>query len=173
MSQQFPPDSYQPSYPQQYPQQVHNNSNNGLIIGLVIGLVILLLALIAGGAFFLGSNRTGGTVNTSGDAPLTVVETQTMTRQAPQPEQAQDNIPGPVADGGCNYSNYSAATSKTSSAFAANVYSAFMDECSRIGSSGVSLNVYSPVTGMTYNMTCSGVSTVRCQGGDNAVVKIW
>lgn len=173
MTQQFPPENYQPSYPQQYPQQVHNNGNNGLIIGLVIGLVILLLALIAGGAFFLGSNRTGGIASTSGDAPMTVVETQTMTRQAPQPEQVQENAPTPVASGGCNYSNYSAATSKTSSAFAANVYSAFMDACARTGSSGVNLSVYSPVTGMTYSMSCSGVSTVSCRGGDNAVVKIW
>ena len=32
---------------------------------------------------------------------------------------------------------------------------------------------YSPVTGKTYQMTCSGRGVVTCTGGDNAVVYIY
>ena len=61
----------------------------------------------------------------------------------------------------------------TSSGFSANVYSAFVDAYNSTGSTDVTVRAYSPATGQTYRMSCSGGSTVYCSGGDNARVRIW
>ncbi|MEX3504705.1 hypothetical protein [Corynebacterium sp. LK2510] len=163
---QFGEQQYQ-SAPYYAPQP--SNGNRGLIIALVAGLVTLLLLLVGTLAFLTGSNGLSFTSGNGDDTPVTVVETQTMTRSN-QPEAAQ---PVPVANQGCPYSNYAPATSKTSGPFAANVYSAFRDACANTGGPNVNINVYSPVTGSTYSMSCSGTGTVYCRGGNNAVVSIW
>ena len=72
----------------------------------------------------------------------------------------------------CNYSTYWSATSVTSEGFAANVYLAILDACNNAGGPNVTVEAYSPTTGRTYAMSCSGTTVVTCRGGDNAVVKI-
>jgi hypothetical protein len=57
--------------------------------------------------------------------------------------------------------------------FAANVFEAFQQAYERTGTADMTVNAYSPATGITYRMTCSGGETVYCTGGNNARVKIW
>lgn len=57
------------------------------------------------------------------------------------------------------------ANSVTSCPFATNTRSAYAES-----NGSPKLRVYSPVTGVTYEMTCSGSSTVTCRGGNNAAV---
>jgi serine/threonine-protein kinase len=57
------------------------------------------------------------------------------------------------------------ANSVTSCPFAKNTRSAYAES-----NGSPKLQVYSPVTGVTYDMTCSGSSTVTCRGGENAAV---
>jgi serine/threonine-protein kinase len=57
------------------------------------------------------------------------------------------------------------ANSVTSCPFAKNTRSAYAE-----ANGSPKLQVYSPVTGVTYDMTCSGSSTVTCRGGENAAV---
>jgi serine/threonine protein kinase len=55
--------------------------------------------------------------------------------------------------------------SVTTCPFAQNTRSAYAE-----ANGARKLQVYSPVTGITYDMTCSGSSTVTCRGGNNAAV---
>lgn len=70
------------------------------------------------------------------------------------------------------------AEGRTTCAFAENVRSAYLNQ------SGPLYNAYSPVTGEMYAMQCQGgftanliggarVDSVRCVGGDDAVVILW
>ena len=67
----------------------------------------------------------------------------------------------------------------TSCAFADNVRYSYLTQPGQV------VTAYSPVTGQSYNMQCAGgftaelhggatvVNSVRCVGGNNAVVVIW
>jgi hypothetical protein len=67
-------------------------------------------------------------------------------------------------------SGVAVGSSKTSCAFAEVVRSAYVAQ-SRGGL--VVIYPYSPVTGKTYEMTCTGQRVVTCTGGDNAVVYLY
>ncbi len=155
--------SQQPAYPYAYPPQ-QQKSNAGLI-ATIIGAVIVLLAF---GLVFLGFQQGWFKTASSEDEVVIVTETAApVQQQAPAPAQA----PAPEANRA--YSNYRADTSVTSSSFAANVYSVFTDAYASSGNPNQTISVYSPVTGQTYTMRCSGSSYVTCRGGNNAVVSIW
>ncbi|WP_293820840.1 hypothetical protein [uncultured Corynebacterium sp.] len=112
----------------------------------------------------------------------------TETKDAPAPAPAQAGSAGSSNGHSWNdYTSYYAATSKTSSGFANNVYTAFMNNwvagggtnttlsvySPATGGTNTTLSVYSPATGGTYTMYCSGSSArVSCSGGDNARVVI-
>lgn len=53
----------------------------------------------------------------------------------------------------------------TSCAFAQNVYDTYYNS-----GQSTSIDVYSPVTGQTYGMTCTGSAPTVCRGGNNASV---
>ncbi len=55
--------------------------------------------------------------------------------------------------------------SVTTCPFAENTRSAYAES-----NGSPKLEVYSPVTGVTYDMTCNGTSTVTCRGGNNAAI---
>jgi hypothetical protein len=90
----------------------------------------------------------------------------------PGTAHAEDVVFIPCADG-----HSGIATSVTSCPFAENLRAAYLTQ------GGPDVIAYSPVTGMYYNMLCSGgyiaqlpgraVTSVRCQGGDNAVVVLF
>lgn len=158
-------DQFQPGYPQQPP-----HSNRGLVVGLSVALGALALVLIGVLAFLGGSGRLGAASGGGSSTPLTVVETQTLARQAePQQQAAQEQRPYNA----CPYSNYSPDNGVTTGPFSANVYSAFMQACAEAGGPNVNVSAYSPAKGFSYSMSCSGSGTVYCRGGNNAVVRIW
>lgn len=170
------PQYQQPQYQQQYAQpyaggypQQPQPERRGMN-GWLIALLVLLVAGIVGALAYLGG--TGAFNRSSGPVTSTVVETQTLkgssAPQAPAPAPAE-----PAKPSRRTYSNYAPNTSVTSSGFAANVYSAFIDEYNRTGNANITVSAYSPATGQTYRMSCSGAATVLCSGGNNAQVKIW
>ncbi|GAB3941724.1 hypothetical protein [Corynebacterium tapiri] len=64
----------------------------------------------------------------------------------------------------------------TSPEFGSKVYYAFIDHWIATGNTQPTLNVTSPVTGQTYEMSCTGgqgTDSVLCQGGNNAKVYIY
>lgn len=175
--QQYPPQQYQaPAYAQSqypYPQQPQQASGKSAT-PWIIALAGVLLAALVGVLAYMGG--TGAFNRSSGESQepvvVTEVETQTLKEQAPAQQQAPEPAPAPEP-ARYSYGNYSAASSKTSGPFAANVYSAFVDAYNSTGTPNVTVNVYSPVTGYTYTMSCSGGNTVYCSGGNNARVRIW
>ena len=134
---------------------------------MLLAALVGVLAYMGGAGLF---SRGGG--DSQEPVVVTEVETQTLNQQVPAQQQAPAPEPAP-APARYSYGNYSAASSKTSGPFAANVYSAFVDAYNSTGSPNVTVDVYSPVTGNTYTMSCSGGSTVYCTGGNNARVRIW
>ncbi|WP_075724161.1 hypothetical protein [Corynebacterium aquilae] len=61
----------------------------------------------------------------------------------------------------------------TSAAFAESVRQQFVDQWVKDGNTNVTVNAYSPVTGATYTMSCSGTDVVHCSGGNDAHVYIY
>lgn len=173
-SQGYPPQQYQaPAYaqsPYPYPQQMTGKNATPWVIalaGVLLAALVGVLAYMGGAGLF---SRGGG--GSQEPVVVTEVETQTLNQQPPAQQQAPAPEPAP-APARYSYGNYSAASSRTSGPFAANVYSAFVDAYNSTGSPNVTVDVYSPVTGNTYTMSCSGGSTVYCTGGNNARVRIW
>lgn len=69
-------------------------------------------------------------------------------------------------------SGVAVGNSKTSCAFAVNVLNAYWAQPRRSGT--VSVHAYSPVTGLSYLMTCTvSGGLVTCTGGNNAVVYLY
>lgn len=120
-----------------------------------------------------GSGKKSGSSKDSAEdedsSPVTVTET----KEAPAPAPAQvDSVGSSNGHSWGDYPNYY-ATGPTTSPFARNVYTAFMNNWVAGGGTNVTLSVYSPSTGRTYTMYCSGSSArVTCTGGDNARVVI-
>ena len=121
-----------------------------------------------------GSGKHSGSTSSEDDSkeeedsgPVTVTKTKDAPAQAASSGSSNGHSWG-------DYTSYYAATNKTSNSFAGNVYTAFMNNWIAGGGTGATLSVYSPVTGGTYTMYCSGSSSsVTCSGGDNARVVIY
>lgn len=173
--QQYPPQyqtqyqyQNQPQYPQQFGayQQPQRRGPSGWLIALIVLLVASLVGVLA---YLAG---TGTFTRSSEPVTSTVVETQTLPRQ-PQQQPAPAQEPSRNTPAKRTYTSYAADTSVTSGAFASNVFDAFVGAYKDTGRTNVTVNVYSPTTGKTYSMSCSGDATVYCSGGNNARVKIW
>lgn len=92
-------------------------------------------------------------------------------RQRPRAAAGGGSAPAPPSGGGGGSGSSCggglSVNSVTSCPFAQNVADAYR------GSGGASsIDVYSPVTGTTYTMSCSGGVPVTCSGGNGAVVSI-
>lgn len=171
---QYPPAPYYAPAPP--PQK---NSNAGMIIVSVIA-ALLAIALAAFLAFYFGSN---GSKNAASESGMTSVEQQpseqarptvTQTVSAPAPA-AEKPAPEPKQSSKKTYSDWSVTDSEvTTPPFAANVFSAFVAKYNSTGNPNVTLyGVYSPTTGLKYDMTCRDRgSQVVCTGGNNAAVYI-
>jgi len=107
------------------------------------------------------------------EAPAPAPAPATAPQPAPAPAPAQvDSVGSSNGHSWGDYPNYY-ATGPTTSPFARNVYTAFMNNWVAGGGTNVTLSVYSPSTGGTYTMYCSGSSArVTCTGGKNARVVI-
>ena len=149
--------------PDEYPSSYQQPEKRGGPSPWLYVLGALLLAAIVGVLAFMGGS---GAFNRSSEpVTSTVVETRTLPRSE-APEQPSKE---PAKR---TYSHYAPATDVTTDGFAANVFEAFQQAYGRTGTTDMTVNAYSPATGITYRMTCSGGETVYCTGGNNARVKI-
>ena len=182
-SQQYggPPYGYGPP-----PQK--QGMSTGLIVALTLGAVVLV-GLIVGAAVFVAPRFIGPTAapatstvsETVTAAPETEAEPETATgpeQTAPrsEPDPPAPGAPPPasrecVDTGPGSYSAAAAGNSVTSCEFARVVWIEYMNTGSRGGPA--TLTAFSPVTGVTYTMNCSGGAVVTCRGGNDAVVHIY
>lgn len=181
----------QPQYNQYpaYSQPQQSRGGNGAMIAAIILGVVALLAVAAAAFFFVqgNGNKSSATaqesqfqekvdstkVDAKDDGKSGSEATVTKTEQAPAPAPAQAAASSGNGHSWGDYTSYYAATSKTSEAFAKNVYNTFMNNWVAGGGTNATLSVYSPTTGGTYTMYCSGSSSrVSCTGGDRAEVVI-
>lgn len=147
----------------------------------VVGLAVLLAGVI--GYLFSTTMSTpkaadATTSPTPTATPTTPkpTPTTTVTKVAPQPtvtvtQPAPDNNNGGGGDtsGGKDCGSSVTAVGPTSCPFALAVSAAYYNS----GGSSYLPDVYSPVTGNTYDMVCNrSVYPVRCEGGNDAVVLI-
>lgn len=131
--------------------------------------VILIVAL------FNGYKPTRVEINVNADSTRTVTASPT-TVTATDPERhgtgaaavPADATPCPTKFANREFPTSAVGTGVTSCAFAEEVRSAYISNPAR--DRPVILDVYSPITGQTYMMTCTGGQVVRCTGGNNAVV---
>lgn len=191
--QQFPPQPQvgyaqqaQPPQPQYAPVYQEPKRSSAPWIVLVI---LLLLAIIAGAVLlYMRAQNTNGTAATQED-PVTVVttvppaESSTTTEQKTSEKQrpAIPNLPSGVqavssgAKAGRQSGNFDNVwkSGPTSDAFAMAVAKDFSDQYRTSRNTSPTLNVYSPVTGETYQMNCSDNGQyVHCTGGNDANVYI-
>ena len=89
---------------------------------------------------------------------------KTVYVQAPA-APAQPAVPAAPALANCG--GGVSVNADTSCPFAENVDQAWLTS-----GSADTFSVYSPVTGLNYTMTCTGIDPVTCTGGNNALVQI-
>lgn len=195
-SQQQPPQAYQQQNPHafqhQQPQPQPNPYGYGpppkqgmstpVVVGLTVAIVLLVGLIVAAAVLviprFTGAAEapTTSTVSVTATAPAEnggsgaeAVPTVQPARPAPsgKPAGAYECWSG----GSAAYNSVAVGSSVTSCEFAEAVWSQYMGS----GGNGQSKTVraYSPVTGSSYTMSCSGGSVVTCTGGNNAVVHIY
>lgn len=151
-----------------------------IAIGVLAVVAVLVLAAIA---YFLVGRSDDSNTTAEGEM-VTVTSTaqatsaQSSASSAPPTSSSskptsRPSMPGGVVEqcgdsGETQHGRWGTGSGVTSCAFAGAVRQAYLDSG---GSSYVS--AYSPVTGTTYGMSCSGGAVVSCSGGNNAVVYIY
>jgi len=117
-----------------------------------------------------GSNQIDVVATESGSSPATTAITVIRPRRHhPRPASSGGSsapAPAPAAPTGRSCGEGITANSVTSCPFAIRVRDAYTSQ------GGPDIDVYSPVTGQTYTMTCTPGpgAQVTCRGGNNAVV---
>ena len=148
-----------------------------LIVVLTV-VVMLLIGAVVAAAFFLAPRFAGsaGSAATS-TVPVTATAPESQASPTVQPAQPARPAAAPagayecVSSAGGSYARVAVGSSVTSCEFAGAVWAEYLAS----GANGrpVVLNAYSPVTGRSYTMSCSGGAVVTCTGGNNAVVHIY
>ncbi|MGB3301577.1 MAG: serine/threonine-protein kinase [Gordonia sp. (in: high G+C Gram-positive bacteria)] len=152
-----PPQYY--TGPQGYPQQEEEGNALQWVLGAVIGL--LVLALIGMAIYWFGF-RDSKTPDQAGSSSTTTLTTTVPPVVAPTPPPGTMNCSGEVG----------VASGVTSCEFAYNVRASYL----AAGPKGEArtISASSPVTGMSYTMSCNPeTGVVVCRGGNNAVVVIF
>jgi serine/threonine protein kinase len=132
-----------------------------IILGIVAVLGIAAAVLAASGVFSNGAS-TASTVASTTD-PSTKSEQSKPTGKA-EPKKHPKAKP-PAGSESCAGTSGLWVNSVTSCPFAENTRSAYAE-----ANGAKHIEVYSPVTGKTYAMTCSGTTLVTCVGGNHASV---
>lgn len=181
----------QPHY-QQPPQQPYGYgppATKGMSTPLVVVLtvvIVVLVGLVVGSAFLvvprlLGTSEAPGTstVSVTATAPAAPEGNGGSGAEAvPTVQPARPAQGAPPAGayqcrsaGSGPYDSVAVGSSVTSCEFAEAVWSQY------VGSGGLggsrTVRAYSPVTGKSYTMSCSGGAVVTCTGGNDAVVHIY
>ncbi|MDY3128110.1 MAG: hypothetical protein SOW59_08330 [Corynebacterium sp.] len=167
----------QPVQPQLQQQPQRSGARGSALISVALG-VLIAVVLVALGVVFLRLSgfsfdgiNLGGSANSSSRS--TVFVTEVVRPNAENNGEPAAAAPAPRIDAS-RYQNFAPDTSVTSQPFAANVYNAFRTEYLKDGKTDQTIKAYSPTTGKSYTMTCrSSGSSVYCNGGNNASVRIW
>jgi serine/threonine protein kinase len=144
------------------PQPHHDRSGSPLaliILGIVAVLGIVAAVAAAAGVFSKESAPSSSTVANTG-TPTTRSNKGKGKNQQPKGEKT---VKPPAGSTPCATGLW--VNEVTSCPFAENTSSAYAE-----AGGADKIQVYSPVTGLTYEMTCSGSSLVTCKGGKNAHV---
>ena len=154
-----------------------------LVVAITL-LVVLLVGLLVATAFFVAPRLMGD----SEGAPTSTVSV-TATAPAESGDQpggdasptVQPARPAPGgrpagayecwSSGSSGYNSVAVGSSVTSCEFAASVWGEYIGAGGNGGS--MTVRAYSPVTGSSYTMSCSGGAVITCTGGNNAVVYIY
>jgi serine/threonine protein kinase len=146
------------------PQPQHRDRSGSPVALIVIGIVavcgIAAAVLAASGTFNTNTSSTVAAQTTPQPKPNT--ETKQSSKQ---PHHPPAKVTPPAGTSSCPESADLWVNTVTSCPFALNTQSAYAE-----AGGSKHLEVYSPTTGTTYGMTCSGTSLVTCTGGKNAAV---
>lgn len=182
---------------------VGTRDNNRRATGFTLGILLVLLLIIIGAAAYMvtGFNRSADTPNAALPAPTTAEPLiEDPAAETPAEETSKENTPTPPADpdpvvrpkhpelpsgfipineaaqstapaGDLN--NVYTGTESTSHEFALVVRDEFVRNYLNTGELNGRIQATSPVTGLTYEMSCTdNTSFVTCSGGNNAVIYI-
>lgn len=157
-----------PPYGYATPPPEHRRDRSGspvalIVIGIVAVCGIAAAVLAASGTFSKASSPTSSavTTTTTPNKAKPKVESEKPKQKAHHKRKA---TPPPGSES-CPGTSELWVNQYTTCPFAENVQSAYAE------SGGAhEISVYSPVTGKTYAMTCSGTTLITCTGGNNAAV---
>lgn len=163
--------------PGEAPQEQKNSTP--IVIGLIVGVLVVVLATIGFLVWYLSGSNQGKAQDEQ--SPVTTTQTSTITEQAP-PQRSEPRVSTraawspPAGVAACaGMGGDVLVNGVTTCDFAENVTSDYYSS----GGSSMLYDVYSPVTGKYYDMSCSGVGTdssgdswVLCAGGNDAQVYI-
>lgn len=160
------------------------SSGRGLAIALAAGSVVLLVAALLvvlviqlRGSGDGGPVAGGEIVTVTSTAPTgTSVSGSSTSRSERTTTRTRASAPGGLVEecsdsGGPELPRSGRGTQATSCPFANSVRDAYLDTA-RPGESAT-VDAYSPVTGQSYQMRCTGGDVVTCRGGNNAVVYLY
>ena len=179
------PNPYPHQPPQGYGPPVKQGMSTPLIVVLTV-LIVLLIGVIVAAAILLvprlmstSSAPETSTVSVTATAPAAPDDSGASGAEAVptvQPARpAQGGRPAGAYEcrstGSGSYDSVAVGSSVTSCEFAEVVWSQYVSSGAMGGSRTV--RAYSPVTGKSYTMSCSGGAVVTCTGGNNAVVHIY
>ncbi|MBB1026364.1 serine/threonine protein kinase [Dietzia sp. DQ11-38-2] len=163
--------------PQASPVATNQKQSMSPAMAVMITLMaVLIVGLIAVVAFLMIPRFTSTTT-----APVTSTVSATATASSVgEPDRPQVQPAQPAAPsgsfvcsnvGGGPLAHSAVGSSVTSCEFAVSVRSTYLASGGNGGP--MTIDAYSPVTGATYTMSCSGGPVVTCTGGNNAVVYIY
>jgi serine/threonine-protein kinase len=149
------------------PPQSQNRDRSGspiafIVVGIVAVCGIAAAVLAASGVFSKESTPTSSTVASTTTSP-TKTKGQGDEKKV-KPKESQKVEP-PAGSETCTGAKELWVNSVTSCPFAENTQSAYAE-----ANGSKHLEVYSPVTGTTYAMTCKGTRLITCTGGNEAAV---
>lgn len=179
------PHPYPNQSPQGYGPPVKQGMSTPLVVVLTVVIVVLIGLVVA--AAFLVVPRLMGTSTAPGTSTVSVTATAPAEQDGSggSGAEAVPTVQPARPAGGARpagayecrstgsgpYDAVAVGSSVTSCEFAEAVWSQY------VGSGGLggpkTVRAYSPVTGSSYTMSCSGGAVVTCTGGNNAVVHIY
>ncbi|WP_215522992.1 hypothetical protein [Varibaculum prostatecancerukia] len=175
----YPVNSPYPGSPPPGEAPSEQKTSTPVMIGLIAGVLVVVLATLGFLIWYITGNNKSEAQSTA--SPETTTQTSTIVERA-QPQRPAPRVSTraawspPAGVAACSGMGGDVLVNGvTSCEFAANVTSDYYSS----GGSSVLYDVYSPVTGQYYDMSCSGVgsdssgdSWALCTGGKNAQVYI-
>ena len=148
------------------PQPAQRDSSTGPLALIILGIVAILgiaaAALAAAGVFTKESSPTSSTV---AQRPAKSAGRNKKAAKETNGGHTEGAVTPPAGSSACPGAKTLWVNSHTSCPFAHNTRSAYAE-----AGGSHNLEVYSPVTGTTYAMTCNGTGLVTCTGGEEAAV---